>query len=138
MALLAPVFERGLKPALGQVKSAVQERLTFGAGVANEDSRLAIGGLAQRPTILRGDSYRGCSFFGKLARVDAPDSLFVIQTFCGDFPVSFSHPRLIPLVVAHEPLEIAHPIWAVQSQGDRLDVLSFRVTQQPLHMKFKQ
>ena len=69
---------------------------------------------------------------------EAPDSLFVIQTFCGDFPVSFSHPRLIPLVVAHEPLEIAHPIWAVQSQGDRLDVLSFRVTQQPLHMKFKQ
>ena len=50
----------------------------------------------------------------------------------------FSHPRLIPLIIAQEALQIADPFRAVQLQGDRLDVLSLRVAQQPLEVKLEQ
>src|SRR6266487_3114846 len=52
-ALLTTLGPLGFKPALGQVKLALQQRVTFGAGVANKDAGLAIGRLAQRSAILR-------------------------------------------------------------------------------------
>ncbi len=50
----------------------------------------------------------------------------------------FSHPGLIPPIVAKEALQIADPLRAVQLQGDRLDVLSLRVAQEPLQVKLEQ
>src|ERR1035437_9139397 len=91
----AALLVRGFKPALGQVKPAVQERVPFGAGVANENARLAIGRLAQRPAIWRGHARRGCSLLGELARIQAPDPLRVAERFGAQLPVPLAQPRLV-------------------------------------------
>src|SRR6266566_2489425 len=95
--------------------------MTFGAAVANEYAGLTIGRLAQRPAILRRHPHRGLALLGKLARVDAPDSLRVGQTLGGEFPVPLLQPGLIPLILADEALEIAHALRTVQLQGHRLN-----------------
>src|SRR6266581_6087872 len=112
--------------------------MTFGTTVANEYAGLAIGRLAQSSAILRGYSHRGLALLGKLARVDAPDSLRVGQTLGGEFPVPLPQPGLIPLVIADEALEIAHALRTVQLQSHRLDILAFGVAQQSLQIQLTQ
>ena len=52
------------------------------------------------------------------------------QTFWGhQFPVPLPQPGLIPLVIGHKPLQIAHPRRTVQFQGDGFDILAFGITE---------
>ena len=93
----------GFKPALGQVKPAVQERVAFGAGVTKEDARLAIGGFAQHPTILMGHAHRGRSFLGEFARVQALDPVWVVEDSGAQLPVPLAQPGLVPVKEPPQP-----------------------------------
>src|ERR1019366_7327371 len=133
----APLLELGLKPALGQVKPALQKRVAFGAGVAQEDAQLAMDPLAQRPALLPSHSDEGWSLFGERLGVDTPDSLRITQSLRGQLPVSLGQPRLIPPIVGQEPLEIAHLRGVLQPPAERSELLSFGLAQPLLQVQFQ-
>ena len=85
-----------------------------------------------------GYAHRGGSFLGELTRVQAPDPVRVAEGFGTQLPVLLAQPRLVPVAVAQEALQVAHPFRAGQLQGDRFDVLAFRVAQEALQIQFQQ
>ena len=92
-------------PFLGQIQPLVHQRPTSGPHVGQKHPSLAAGNLPQRPAVLSGHSRRLHSLLGKVAAVQHPHRLRVLQSGTQILLQPTNHTLIIPEPCAQKPLQ---------------------------------